>query len=186
MPALGHVYRLGFPPAGLISVVLLAAAVVLCAIAFRADGFGTAVPCAGLFVTSFIAGTMLPFLPGSSEMAMAGLLAAEAAAPSLLITAAIIGNVAGATVNYVVGWNVAHLTDKRWFSPSPIALKRTTEWFRRYGVCLILMCWLPTAGDAITLVAGLLRADFRTFLMLAATGKAFGHVAVAGGVGWIS
>ena len=46
------------------------------------------------------------------------------------------------------------------------------------------MCWLPTAGDAITVVAGLLRADVRIFLPLAVLGEAFGHLVVAGGVAW--
>jgi hypothetical protein len=35
-------------------------------------------------------------------------------------------------------------------------------------------------------VAGLLRADLRLFLLLTAGGKAFGHVAVASGVSWIA
>jgi membrane protein YqaA with SNARE-associated domain len=119
-------------------------------------------------------------------MAMAGLLATGSGAPALLIAAAITGNVIGATANYLIGWNIARFSGHRWFPISPIALQRTAEWFRRYGIWIILMCWLPTAGDAITVVAGLLRADLRAFLILTAIGKAFGHVTVASGVSWIS
>jgi membrane protein YqaA with SNARE-associated domain len=119
-------------------------------------------------------------------MAMAGMLAIGAGAPLVLIATAVGGSLFGATANYVVGCYLARFSTHRWFPISSGRLQKTTEWFRRYGIWLILMCWLPTAGDAITVVAGLLRADLRAFLLLAATGKAFGHVAVAGGVSWIA
>jgi membrane protein YqaA with SNARE-associated domain len=166
--------------------LLIVALIVLGTVAFSVTDRGLALPYVALFVTSLIAGTMLPFLPGSSEMAMAGLLATDTGAPALLVATAIIGNIIGATANYFVGWNIARFSGRRWFPISPVAMHRTTEWFRCYGIWLILMCWLPTAGDAITVVAGLLRANLRAFLILTAIGKAFGHVAVASGVGWIS
>lgn len=160
----------------------IVAAILLGAVAFNVTDHGPALPYVGLFVTSLIAGTMLPFLPGSSEMAMAGLLATGVGAPALLIATAIVGNVIGATANYLVGWNMARFSGRRWFSISPATLQKTTDWFRRYGIWLILLCWLPTAGDAITVVAGVLRADLRVFLILTSIGKAFGHVVVASGV----
>jgi membrane protein YqaA with SNARE-associated domain len=149
-------------------------------------GHLSALPYFGLFMTSLVAGTVLPFLPASSEMAMAGLIAAGSGVPALLVAAAIVGNFTGASLNYLVGRNIARFCGRRWFPISPNTLHRTTEWFRHYGVWLLLMCWLPMAGDAITVVAGLLRADLRLFLILTAGGKAFGHVAVASGVSWIA
>ncbi|HYN00406.1 MAG TPA: VTT domain-containing protein [Aestuariivirgaceae bacterium] len=165
---------------------LVIAAVFLGAGAFGVTDHGPALPYIGLFVTSLIAGTMLPFVPGSSELAMAGLLATDSGVPVLLIAAAITGNVIGATANYLVGWNMGRFSGYRWFPISPVAMQRTTEWFQRYGIWIILLCWLPTAGDAITVVAGLLRADLRIFFIFTAIGKAFGHIAVASGVSWIS
>ena len=47
------------------------------------------------------------------------------------------------------------------------------------------MCWIPTYGDAITVVAGLLRANVIVFIALVAAGKLFGHVVVASGVTWL-
>jgi membrane protein YqaA with SNARE-associated domain len=149
-------------------------------------GHWPALPYFALFMTSLVAGTMLPFLPASSEMAMAGLLAAGSGVPALLVAAAIMGNFIGASLNYLVGRNIARFSGRRWFPISPDRLHITTEWFRHYGIWLLLMCWLPMAGDAITVVAGLLRADLRLFLILTASGKAFGHVAVASGVSWIA
>jgi membrane protein YqaA with SNARE-associated domain len=144
-----------------------------------------AVPYAGLFVTSLIAGSVLPFLPGSSELAMAGLLATEIGRPALIIIAAIVGTVLGASANYVIGRHIARFSGRRWFPLSPGALENASNWFARYGVWVLLMCWVPTAGDAMTVVAGLLRADVRLFLILTAAGKAFGHLAVASGVTWV-
>jgi membrane protein YqaA with SNARE-associated domain len=141
---------------------------------------------AGLFFTSLVAGSVLPFLPGSSELAMAGLLATETGRPAPIIGAAIVGTVLGASANYLVGRYIARFSDKRWFPLSPDTLAKARRWFRRYGVWILLLCWVPTAGDAMTVVAGLLRADLRLFLMLTATGKAFGHLAVASGVTWVA
>jgi membrane protein YqaA with SNARE-associated domain len=166
--------------------LLIGALIILGTVAFSVTDHGLALPYFALFITSLVAGTILPFLPGSSEMAMAGLLATDTGAPALLIATAIVGNIIGATANYLVGWNIARFSGHRWFPISPVALQRTTEWFQCYGIWLILICWLPTAGDAITIVAGLLRANLRVFLILATIGKTFGHTAVASGVSWIS
>ncbi|MDR7039592.1 MULTISPECIES: YqaA family protein [Methylobacterium] len=139
----------------------------------------------GLFVTALIAGTFLPFLPGSSEMAMAGLMAAQAGSPVALVATAVAGNVTGATVNYLIGRNLAGLAGRRWFPLSPATLDKAAAWFERYGVWALALCWLPTFGDAVTTVAGLLRADLRLFLPLVLLGKLFGHGAVALGLTWL-
>ena len=140
----------------------------------------------GLFLTSLVAGTCLPFLPGSSELAMAGLIAAQVAPPSALVATAVIANVTGATLNYVIGRNVAGLADRRWFPLSQTTLDKAAGWFNRYGVWTVALCWVPTFGDAITVVAGLLRADLRRFAALVLAGKLFGHVAVALSVTWLT
>lgn len=172
-------------PLAITTCLSLLAAIGLAAAVLSGTDYLSALPYLALFMTSLVAGTVLPFLPASSEMAMAGLIAAGSGVPVLLVTAAIVGNFTGASLNYLIGRNIARLCGRRWFPISPDVLQRTTEWFRHYGVWLLLMCWLPMAGDAITVVAGLLRADLRLFLLLTAAGKAFGHVAVASGVSWI-
>jgi membrane protein YqaA with SNARE-associated domain len=173
-------------PLAITAGLSLLAAIGLAAAALSGTDHVSALPYVALFMTSLVAGTVLPFLPASSEMAMAGLIAAGSGVPALLVAAAIVGNFTGASMNYLIGRNIARFCGRSWFPISPVALQRTTEWFRRYGVWLLLMCWLPMAGDAITVVAGLLRADLRLFLLLTAGGKAFGHVAVASGFSWIA
>jgi membrane protein YqaA with SNARE-associated domain len=166
-----------------ILLLFVALAIALAILAILHDD--PALPYVGLFFTSLIAGTFLPFLPGSSEMAMAALIAAEAGEAALFVTVAIVANVLGASANYVVGRNIARFADRHWFPVSPKTLARATLWFQRYGIWVLLMAWVPTAGDAMTVAAGLLRADARLFLVLTTIGKGFGHLAVAGGVTWI-
>ena len=172
-------------PLAITTFLFLLGAIGFAAAVFSGTGHLSALPYFGLFMTSLVAGTVLPFLPASSEVAMAGLIAAGSGVPALLVIAAIVGNFTGASLNYLVGRNLARFCERRWFPISSNALQKTRQWFSHYGVWLLLMCWLPMAGDAITVVAGLLRADLRLFLILTASGKAFGHIAVATGVSWM-
>ena len=166
-------------------LAFLLLAFVLGGVILAATDNKSALPYLGLFVTSLIAGTVLPFLPASSEMAMAGLLAVEAGPPVALISTAVVGNILGTVTNYLVGLNIARFSDRRWFPIAPKTLNKAAAWFQRYGIWTILMCWLPTFGDAVTVVAGLLRANFRVFLLFTTIGKGFGHLAVAGGLSWL-
>jgi membrane protein YqaA with SNARE-associated domain len=139
----------------------------------------------GLFSTSLVAGTFLPFLPGASEMALGGLLATGAGEPLGLIALASTGALLGSTVNYLIGRNVAGLSQQPWFPIRADTLERASDRFQRYGVWTLLLAWIPTFGDAISVVAGLLRTDLRLFLVLVGIAKAFGHLAIAGGVTWM-
>ena len=140
---------------------------------------------AGLFLTALVAGTILPFLPGSSELALSGLLATGEGGPLRLVALATVGTTIGAALNYLIGRNVAGLAGRAWFPIPPQTLARVGAWFKRYGIWLMLLCWIPTLGDVMTVVAGLLRADFRVFLLLVLIGRLFGYSAIAGGITWI-
>jgi membrane protein YqaA with SNARE-associated domain len=41
----------------------------------------------------------------------------------------------------------------------------------KYGSWIILLSWLPIVGDTITFVAGLLKYDFKKFLILVTISK---------------
>ena len=56
--------------------------------------------CGGLFLTSFLAATLLP---AQSELVLAGLLTQNAAPVWLLLTVATLGNTAGSSVNWLLG-----------------------------------------------------------------------------------
>lgn len=124
---------------------------------------------AGLFVSAFLSATLLP---GSSEAALIGLLAAGQGSPAALIAVATAGNVLGSAVNWVLGRFFSHFRDRRWFPVDERSYGRAISWYGRYGIWSLLFAWLPVVGDPLTLIAGVLRTDLRWFLLLVTAGKA--------------
>jgi membrane protein YqaA with SNARE-associated domain len=121
----------------------------------------------GLFTAAFVAATLLPFY---SELALVGLLAAGYDAGALWFWATL-GNTLGAAVNYVLGRWLMHWQDRPWFPFKRAQLGPAERWYGRWGIWSLLLAWLPVGGDALTFIAGLMRAPFWLFLLLTALGK---------------
>lgn len=138
-----------------------------------------------MFSAALVAGTFLPFLPASSELVLAGFLAAGQGDVGALVLSATAGNIIGSIINYFAGRYVSGLTDRPWFPVTETQMRRASVQFNRYGAWILLMSWLPAIGDVITVVAGLLRTDFRLFLALTALGKFFRYFIIAVGWGWL-
>ncbi|MER8977849.1 YqaA family protein [Mesorhizobium sp. M0510] len=130
----------------------------------------------GLFLTAFVAATILPM---QSEAALAGLLLTESYAPALLIVSASAGNVLGSIVNWWLGRGVDHFRDRKWFPVKPSALTRATRWYQRYGRWSLLLSWLPLVGDPLTIVAGALREPLWSFLAIVTIAKVGRYLALA-------
>ena len=128
-----------------------------------------------MFASAFLAATFVPF---SSEIAMTAALAAGGAV-QWLIVAATLGNTLGAVVNWGVGRCIEHFRERRWFPSDARRLRRAQAWFQRYGVWSLLLAWLPVAGDALTVIAGVMRVRIVPFVILVATGKGLRYVVVA-------
>ena len=73
------------------------------------------------------------------------------------MVAATLGNTLGAVVNWILGWYLLHFQDRKWFYFSKTQIDKAQRWFRRYGVWTLLFAWLPVGGDALTLMAGIMR-----------------------------
>lgn len=138
---------------------------------------------AALFASAFLSATLLP---GSSEAALVGLLAAGRGNAATLVVVATFGNVLGSVANWVVGSFFSHLRERRWFPVDQKSYDRATEWYGRYGVWSLLLAWLPVVGDPLTLVAGLMRTDIRWFVLLVTIGKAGRYLFLAGAFAWWS
>jgi len=123
---------------------------------------------AALFVSAFLAATILPFSSEALLLAMAT--SAKFDALSLLLQASV-GNILGSVVNWTLGRFCLKWRDRRWFPAKPAQLEAASGWFNRYGVWVLLLAWVPIIGDPLTVVAGLLRVRFWLFLMLVAVGK---------------
>ncbi|GAB2788427.1 YqaA family protein [Halomonas shantousis] len=121
----------------------------------------------GLFVSSFVAASLLPFY---SEVALVGLAHAGYDAFALLAVATA-GNTLGAALNWVMGRYLEQYKERRWFPFKPHKLGRAQHWFNRFGVWSLLLAWLPVGGDALTFIAGLMRVSFPLFFVLTAIGK---------------
>ena len=131
---------------------------------------------AGLFASAFIAATIFPM---QSEAILIGLILSERYSLVALLLTASVGNTLGAAVNWLLGRGVERYRTSRWFPLTPDKLGRAQAWYRKYGKWSLLFSWLPVAGDALTVVAGILREPLPTFLTLVFIGKALRYALVA-------
>ena len=123
-----------------------------------------------LFVISFLAATILPL---SSELTLAGLITTYNYNNLLLLIVASSGNILGSIVNWILGFYSRNLTSKKWFPFKDEQIKRSSNWFNKFGKWSLLFAWVPIIGDPLTLAAGLLRVKFTEFLILVSIGKVF-------------
>ncbi|HWK65933.1 MAG TPA: YqaA family protein [Rhizobiaceae bacterium] len=122
----------------------------------------------GLFAAAFLAATVLP---AQSEALLSGLLLSGAYPVSSLLAVASLGNILGSVVNWLLGRGIQHFQEKGWFPAGEASLDRASRWYRRYGRWSLLLSWVPVVGDPLTVVAGVLREPFWSFLTLVAVAK---------------
>jgi len=130
---------------------------------------------AGLLLSSFLAATILPL---SSEVVL-GILLLSGLNPVVLVGLATLGNVAGALVNYALGFWGGLFLGRKVSRVSAVELEKAERRFRKYGVISLLFAWVPVVGDPLTVVAGVLKVDMRVFLFLVASGKLIRYVVIA-------
>lgn len=129
-----------------------------------------------LFSSSFLAATVLPFY---SEVTLF-LLLQKGADPLLLLLVATVGNTLGSVVNWGLGRYLLKFQDRPWFYFSREQIERAQRNFQKRGVWSLLMAWLPIGGDALTLVAGILKVRLSIFILLVAIGKGLRYLFVIG------
>ena len=122
----------------------------------------------GLFLTAFAAATILPM---QSETALSGLILLGDYPVVTLVAVVSVGNVAGAVINWGLGRGVDRFRDRKWFPVKQDMLDRSVRWYHRYGRWSLLLSWAPIIGDPLTVVAGILREPFWSFLLLVAVAK---------------
>lgn len=133
----------------------------------------------GLFFSALTSATILP---GTSEAALAALVASGDHAVWVLVLLATVGNVLGSLINWWLGLYAEHFKHKRWFPVSAEALDRASRWFGKYGLLSLLLSWLPIIGDPLTLFAGVMRVRLLPFIILVTLGKAARYAMIAGGM----
>lgn len=128
-----------------------------------------------LFFSAFISATLLP---SSSEVVMVAMMTQGKVNLLLLWLAATLGNVLGSCVNYWLGTQVLRFKDKSWFPVSEQGLEKAQKQFNKYGVYSLLFAWLPIVGDPLTVIGGIFKVRFGTFLLLVTLGKGTRYLAV--------
>lgn len=128
-----------------------------------------------LFASAFLAATILPFY---SEVVLLALIS-KGGNIMLLVIIATVGNTLGAMVNWWLGLYIQRFKHKRWFYFKEKQIERAQAWFNRYGRWSLLMAWLPIGGDALTLIAGIMRVPLFVFVLLVAIGKGSRYAAIA-------
>jgi len=128
-----------------------------------------------MFAFAFAAATFLPF---PSEILFATLQVQGAAPLWLLIVVASVGNTLGSVVNYAIGWQVTRFANRRWFPATPTQMQRAQTWFARWGVWSLLLSWAPM-GDAVTLMAGVMRTPLWLFVLLVGLAKSARYCVLA-------
>ena len=98
--------------------------------------------------------------------------------PLTLVVVATAGNTLGAVVNWALGRYLLHFQDRRWFYFSRGQIEKAQRWYQRYGYWSLLLAWLPVGGDALTLIAGIMKVRLGLFLLLVGIGKALRYVSV--------
>lgn len=127
------------------------------------------------FGSGFLAATLLPV---ASEVVVVGLATRPDVEVGPLWLAASLGNTLGAVVNYGLGRFALHWRDRRWFPVRPDQLARAQAWFQRWGVWTLLLAWAPVVGDALTVIAGVMRVRPLPFVILVFIGKAARYAAL--------
>lgn len=88
----------------------------------------------------------------------------------LLWIFATVGNTLGSTVNYWLGLKgESYLETKGYLSAKN--MKKARELFDRFGGWTLLLSWVPIVGDPLTFIAGVLRYNFKWFVLIIVVAK---------------
>ena len=131
---------------------------------------------AGLFLAALGAASLLPM---QSEPVLVALLLLGDQPPWLLVAVASIGNTLGSCINWALGRAVERFRDRPWFPVKAETLARAEGWYHRWGRWSLLLSWAPIIGDPLTVIAGVLREPFLTFLLLVTIAKTGRYVVLA-------
>jgi len=119
-----------------------------------------------LFTVAFLSATLLPM--GSEAVLLYD--ASEGYNLVLLWFFASVGNILGALLNYWLGLKgEGYLEQKGYLSAEKMGRAKST--FDHYGGWALLLSWMPVIGDPLTFIAGVMKYDLRSFVLIVAIAK---------------
>ncbi len=124
-------------------------------------------PYGSLFLSSFLAATVIPF---SSEALLLWLVQQKLNVTVLLITASV-GNIGGSMLNYYLGYKGRRHLLRKWLRLDDATIEKAEKRYTTWGVWSLLLAWVPVIGDPLTVAAGLFRTPFVIFMVLVSLSK---------------
>ena len=138
----------------------------------------------GMFIAAFLAGSFFPF---SSEAVMLALMALGVN-PWELMLYGTAGNVLGSLFNYAVG----RMGKEEWFEKylhvKPEQMDKARKFMRGRGAYMGFFAFIPILGSAITILLGLMRANFVITFVSITVGKLVRYIILIYGaymVNWL-
>jgi membrane protein YqaA with SNARE-associated domain len=121
-----------------------------------------------LFLSAFLAATLFP---AGSEIILTMLHKSGDYNVILLLSVATFGNVLGSLVNYVIGYYILKLKNKKFIPIKDKDIKKYSKIYQKWGIYSLLFSWLPIVGDPLTVIAGIFRTNILLFISFVTIGK---------------
>lgn len=131
-------------------------------------GMGDSISLSALFISSFLAATLLP---GGSEVVLFGVLKLNPNQYWPALAVATVGNTLGGMSSYLIGRVIPERETKNHL--------KAMQWVQRYGSPVMLLAWVPVIGDPLCVAAGWLRVNPWLSALFMALGKFVRYVAIA-------
>lgn len=130
----------------------------------------------GLFVSAFLAGTVLPFSSEVVLLACVGM----GLDPVLAVAATTAGNAAGGMTCYWIGRMGRMEWISKYLRVGPKELERAARFMHGRGAWMAVLSFLPVVGDAMLIVLGLMRANPWIVALAMSVGKLARYAALVG------
>lgn len=128
----------------------------------------------GLFISAFLAGSVLPF---SSEAVLLALLGIGLD-PELLLLYASTGNVLGALLNFWIGRQGRLDWIEKYMHVKKESLEKAERFMNGHGAWIGFFSFVPILGSAITVLLGYMRANIIISLCAIILGKVIRYIII--------
>ena len=126
-----------------------------------------------LFAVAFLSATLLPM--GSEALLLYDL--SQGYSLFLLWLLAMVGNTLGSLFNYWLGLKGESYLERKGYLSSEKMVKATRS-FDRYGGWTLLLSWAPVIGDPLTFIAGVMKYNFKYFVIIVAIAKGLRYAVI--------
>lgn len=127
-----------------------------------------------LFVVSFLAATFLPL--GSEALLVYDI--SQNYSLLVLWSFTTVGNTLGSMLNYWLGLKGESYLERKGHL-SVEKMEKARGFFAKYGGWSLLLSWAPIVGDPLTFIAGVLRYNFKYFILIVFLAKGLRYAIIS-------